>query len=61
MRSPVPFASAAMLIASPAALRNELAPAAFTTQPLTGRIMGAFTERFGASRVATAALTVLGK
>jgi hippurate hydrolase len=32
-------------------LRNEATPAAFNTQPLTGRIIGAFSKRFGASRV----------
>jgi hippurate hydrolase len=35
-------------------LRDELTPATFNTQPLTGRIIGAFSRRFGASRVVTA-------
>jgi hippurate hydrolase len=32
-------------------LRNELTPATFNTQPLTGRIAGAFSKRFGERRV----------
>ena len=32
-------------------LRDELTPATFNTQPLTGRITGAFATRFGAARV----------
>jgi hippurate hydrolase len=35
------------------AVRNEFTPATFNTQPLTGRITGAFARRFGAGRVVT--------
>jgi hippurate hydrolase len=42
-------------------IRDEFTPAAFNTQPLTGRLTGVFAKRFGAGRVVTVKPQMVGE